>query len=165
MDSWFLATTWTDSVQTTISQSGTNTGLRRCKAFPEQWASSTSGDSGSPTPRSRTWLFVKVLFFSSEVAFSMQEKERHTFVNVTKLITFCWNVCGRFPSHPKLTGRKLRKWPRSYKCSCLSTLLVILCDFFVGIFSWVYFKGKNRSIWEVHMFTTSMPFTCQLATY
>ena len=36
MDSWFLATTWTDTVRTTRSQSGTNTGLRRCKAFPEQ---------------------------------------------------------------------------------------------------------------------------------
>ena len=133
MDSWFLATTWTDTVQTTRSQSGTNTGLRRCKAFPEQWASSTSGDSGSRTPRSRTWLFVKVLFFSSEVTFSMQEKERHAFVNVTKLITFCWNVCGRFPSHPKLTGRKLRKWPRSYKCQlCLSFCVTFLLGFSHG---------------------------------
>ena len=63
MASWFLATTLTDTARTTRSQFGTNMDLRKCKVSRGQWASSTSGGSGSPTLRSRTWLFVKVVIF------------------------------------------------------------------------------------------------------
>ena len=39
---------------------GTSTASRRCKASLERWLSSTSGDSGFLTHRSKTWPSVKV---------------------------------------------------------------------------------------------------------
>ena len=97
-----------------------------------------------PDTQIKDMAFCKGTFVSNKIAFWRHEKVRYTFVNVTELITIRLNECVRFPSYPKLTGRKLRKWPRSYKCSCLFTLLVIWCDFFVGIFSWVHRKEKQN---------------------
>ena len=97
-----------------------------------------------PDTQIKDMAFCKGTFVSNKIAFWIQEKVRYTFVNVTELITICPNVCVTFPSYPKLTGHKLRKWPRFYKCTRLSTLLVIRCDFFVGVFSWVHRKGKQN---------------------
>ena len=59
----------------------------------------------------------------------------------------------------------MRKWPRSYKCFRLSTLLVIWCDFFVGVFSWVHRKGGNKSILLNLGSASSIYLSCQLPKY